>query len=300
MTGTVGSILAKLRVRQLALVAAIADEGSLSAAADRVHMSQPAATKALREIEAVFGGALFHRGSQGMSATTIGEPVIFYAHEVVSELVRLRDEVSAIQGGKQGRLKIGCTVAAIPLILTPSMASLLASRPKSAIAVKVDTSEVLLPQIADGQIELLIGRPYRAEAHAIEFERLSSVDLVVVCGPRHPAARSRRLEVESLTGWSWILPPAGNILRDAADAAFRDLDLELPRVAIETSSIELTLSMLAGTAMISVMPRPLAQVYERKSLLARLRLDLKLDLGPVGLIRRKGRLLSPLASALSD
>jgi DNA-binding transcriptional LysR family regulator len=292
----VDSLIARMRLRQLALVAAVVDRGSVKAAALDVHVTQPAATKMLHEIEAQLGSALFVRGARGMTPTPLGEAVALFARQVVGDLGRLRDEATSLASGARGTIVVGCTTAAISSVLTPAIRRLQAEAPDTTVAVTIDSSDVLLPQVLAGRIDLLLGRVYAAKASHYHFEPLATDALAIVTGPaRRPGTISKPLH--ALAARPWILPPPGNVLRSTVDAAFRAAALPPPRVCVETSSTIVTLSLLAATDMVSVLPSTLAQDYQKKGLLVSVATAPELDLGPFGLIWRKGRLQSPLARA---
>lgn len=288
------SIIARMRLRQLALVAAIDEHGSVNSAAPLVHVTQPAATKMLREIEEQLGGPLFVREPRGMVSTPLGRAVALFARQVVGDLGRLRDEVVGLASGVRGSIVVGCTTAAISSVLTPAIACLQRDGLAATVQVVVDSSDVLLPQLLKGRIDLMLGRVYSAQAGFFHFEALASDSLCIVSG-RARRGRSSARALHALADRSWILPPVGNVLRSTVDAAFRAIDLSPPRVAVETSSTIVTLSLLAATDMISVLPSRMAQDYRSRGVVSIIDTGSDLDLGPFGLVWREGRLLSPLA-----
>jgi DNA-binding transcriptional LysR family regulator len=115
----IDSLVASLRLRQLALVAAIVKCGTVKSAASLVHVTQPAATKMLHEIETHFGSALFVREARGMAPTPLGEAVALFARQALGDLGRLRDEATGLTAGTLGTVVVGSTTAAIGNMLTP-------------------------------------------------------------------------------------------------------------------------------------------------------------------------------------
>ena len=90
---SVGSIVSRLRFRQVALLTALDEQGSLHKAAEVMHMTQPAATKALHEMEDALGVTLFDRSPRGIEATELGRCVIRYARLIQSDVANLREEL---------------------------------------------------------------------------------------------------------------------------------------------------------------------------------------------------------------
>ncbi len=104
---SVGSIVSRLRFRQVALLTALDEQGSLHKAAEVMHMTQPAATKALHEMESALGVTLFDRSTRGIEATELGRCVIRYARLIQSDVANLREELQGMLTGQGGRLSIG-------------------------------------------------------------------------------------------------------------------------------------------------------------------------------------------------
>jgi DNA-binding transcriptional LysR family regulator len=100
-------LVRRLRLRHLELLVALADEGTMRAAAGRLHLSQTALSKMLAEVEAGFGARLFERSPQGVAPNPLGEAVIYRARVMLGELARGKDEVDALRNGAEGVLRLG-------------------------------------------------------------------------------------------------------------------------------------------------------------------------------------------------
>jgi DNA-binding transcriptional LysR family regulator len=111
---SVGSIVSRLRFRRVALLTALDEQGSLHKAAEVMHMTQPAATKALHEMEDALGVTLFDRSPRGIEATELGRCVIRYARLIQSDVANLREELQNMISGRGGRLSIGTIMGAHP------------------------------------------------------------------------------------------------------------------------------------------------------------------------------------------
>ena len=117
-------IHSRLRLRQLRLMLALDELGSLRRASDKIGMTQPAATKMLHEAENLLGVKLFERMSRGMRVTPFGETVIYYARMVFAELSGMREELAALESGNLGRVTIGAIPALASGLLTRTIATL--------------------------------------------------------------------------------------------------------------------------------------------------------------------------------
>ena len=112
------TIRKRLRLRHLQLMMALSETESLRSAADELAMTQPAATKALKELEDTIGATLFVRHARGMEPTIYGEAVMRYARVVFEDLDELREELAAIEAGDIGKVRIGAVMAPAPDLLT--------------------------------------------------------------------------------------------------------------------------------------------------------------------------------------
>src|SRR3954451_13460364 len=98
--------IAHLEVRHLKLVAAVAEEGSLTKAGERLHLTQSALSHQLLDLEERLGTPLFHRISKRMRLTQAGEKILTSARRVLDELRATEDEVHMLATERRGRLRI--------------------------------------------------------------------------------------------------------------------------------------------------------------------------------------------------
>jgi len=94
--------MSRLKLRHLRLIDAVAEARSLSAAAAKLHVTQPAASKGLREIEDILGTPLFVRGAKGLTLTMFGRSLIAHSKTIQSEIRHVTEELEAIDGGNSG------------------------------------------------------------------------------------------------------------------------------------------------------------------------------------------------------
>src|SRR5689334_1932280 len=139
MLPPLSSMLSRLRLKQLRLLVALADHGSLLRAAEHVGLSQPGASKSLHEIESALGAELFLRTNRGLEPNDIGHCVIRYARLIETDLAHLRQDMIGILQGHGGRLSVGVIMGAVPL-LTEALSRLLEKRPALSVEIVEDTS----------------------------------------------------------------------------------------------------------------------------------------------------------------
>jgi DNA-binding transcriptional LysR family regulator len=115
----------------------------LRQAAEHIAVTQPAATRMLKELEDALGVALFDRCAWGMQATPYGETMIRYARGVLTDLSEARDEIAALAAGAKGKLRIGSVTGAVPGLLAPALQKVRLGRPGLKVFVLVNASDVL-------------------------------------------------------------------------------------------------------------------------------------------------------------
>lgn len=157
MTPSLDSIISRLHVKQLRLLIALGEHGSLLGAAKQLALTQPGASKALHEIETTFGARLFVRTNRGLEPNAVGHCVIRYARLIQTDLVHLREEIVGIMRGYGGRVSVGVIMGAVPL-LTDALSSVSAEQPEMSVEIIEDTSATLLSLIDAGRLDLAICR----------------------------------------------------------------------------------------------------------------------------------------------
>jgi DNA-binding transcriptional LysR family regulator len=288
----------RIKARQLALVVALDARRSLRQAAADIALTQPAATKLLRDLESALGVPLFERHAWGMTPTPYGETVVRYAHGILTDLDQAREEIAALASGARGMLRVGAVTGAVPRLLTPAIRAVRAGRPGLRIYALVNASEVLVAALRQGTLDVAIGpRPPDDALADILTAPLADEPLTIVARAGHPLTRKRRVELSALAGATWILPPPGSPLRRDIDAAHAAQGLRPPAELIETVSIVATLALLQESDAVSVLPVDLARHYEAPRMLSRLRVALPRAGTRYELMTRANRQLAPAAQA---
>jgi DNA-binding transcriptional LysR family regulator len=291
----------RVKGRQLALVVALDARRSLRQAAADVAVTQPAATKLLRDLEDALGATLFDRHAWGMSPTPYGEAMIRYAHGILTDLDGAREEISALAAGARGVLRVGSVTGAVPHLVAPAIRAVRESRPGLRIRVLVNASEVLAAALRQGTLDVAVGpRPPDDDLAGLEAASLAEEPLTVVARAGHPLSRRRQGGLAQLAGAPWIVPPPGGPLRRDFDALHAAPGRSPPPDLIETVSIVATLALLQDSEAVSLLPVELARHYEKAGMLSRLPIALPGTDTRYELLTRANRQLAPGALAFVD
>lgn len=301
MNAPVKPILNRLRGRHLALLVALDDERTVHRAAGRIAVSQPAATKLLHEIEAMFGVELYERLPRGLEPTEYGRLVTQYARLLVTDLRHLSEEVEAVRGGGTGSVDAGAIMAAVTDHFVGATTRLRAMHPQFKVKLLMETSDILVPLLAQGRLDVVLARMPDTEAAAeLDFEPLDDERLCVICGNRNPLARSRKLGLSALAGHPWVLQALPSPMRVLIDREFADAGGEPPMVVVQSSSILATFALVNATDMLAVTPESVATYYKGRGLISVLPVTLRGSLDPYGIITRRGRWLSSAVRLFID
>jgi len=289
----------QLKTRQMALLMAIDETRNLHQAAQATHMSQPAASKMLKDMEELFGVALFERLPRGMRPTVYGETLVRHVRMALDNLAQGQSAMSALQAGLSGQVNLGVILTPSMTLVPQAIAATKAEAPHLSIGVEVATSDVLVEQLKRGRLDFLIARiPAQEEDLKLVYEDLSEEPECAVVRIGHPMLQRSSLTLQDLVANVWILSPRGSILRHQFDMLFRRHGLAAPGNVIETTAMSVIKALLQQTDFLHLMPVEVARYYVASGELAILPVELPCNMDSYGLIMRSDHVLSPGANLL--
>jgi DNA-binding transcriptional LysR family regulator len=245
--------LDQLRVRQLRFLSLLAAQGSLAATAERLSMTPSAASMMLKEIEALFAAKLFRRQGRGMALTDAGRALLPRCQTVLGEVGAMG---STLGGAGRPVLRLGAFPHTTTTVLPGIVKQLLSGPSAWRLQIVDGSAEQLLQQLLGGDIDLLLGRlPHPAAGTAaidgLAQRVLYEGSLSVVSARSHPLAGRRRVALEDLLAWPWILPGVQSTTRVALVDAFLRRGLAPPLPVVESPSFFYSLSVVAQTDLLT-------------------------------------------------
>lgn len=285
-------LLNRLRMRQVALILAIDEQGTLRGAAAGLGLTQPAATKMLHDLEDALGLPLFERVGRGLKLNAAGERVTRYFQNFRGGMEALNRELVELRRGSAGRLAVGSIMAASPGRLTQALLALRAQWPMLSMEVAVDTSDRLLSQLREGVLEVVVGRLTGEDGDEYEFRAIDDEALCIVAGNDHPLARAEPLSFAQLLDYGWVMQPRGSPMRALIDQEFHAHRQPLPRDVIETGSILTSMNLVRHSDMLAVIPQTVARDNHAHGLLQILPYRFGRTLEAYGSLVRRDRPLS--------
>jgi len=284
-------------LKQLRAFCAVTRHRSFAGAAEELHLTPPAVTMQIKELESVVGLPLFDRGARAATLTMSGEYLLVYARRVLGTLKEAEDAMARLRGAQSGRITIGM-VSTAKYFLPRLLARFRAEHRGVEMKLAVGNREQLVRQLHDNEVDLAVmGRPpreldTRAEPFAVQPH-------AVVASPEHPLARQRGIPPSALGAEEFIVREPGSGTRAAMEQFFREHHLAPPQVMEMTSNETIKQAVIAnmGLAFLSLHTAGLEIAAGHLVVL---------DVVGLPLLRRwhivnvRGKPLSPAAEALRD
>ncbi|MFG6446671.1 LysR family transcriptional regulator [Roseateles sp. BYS180W] len=268
-----------MSLRHLRVLLALDTGGSVSAAAELLHVTQPAVSKALAELEQELGITLFARRGRGFRATPLCERLLALGRKLESDLRRGAEDAASIARGASGALLIGATNAALAQVLPDAMAAMKRDFPQVTLSVRTHAVSDLFAELRAGRLDLVVARtPDHDMVPDLAHTSLGSTREVLVISQLHPLARERQVTWAQLNeqGWVWHLP--GTRSRALRDTLWQRMGLPLPNQLIETGDTMLALSMLRRLPLLAILPEPVARMAAQRELVKILPLAVEIPL----------------------
>jgi len=290
---------ARLKTRQLLLLIALDDYRNIHRAADELHMTQPAASKQIKDLEEMLDVKLFERLPRGMEPTIYGETMIRHARMALTSLALAHDDIVTLKAGLTGQVEVGVIMTPAMALLPRAIARVKEEAPLLRIGVQLETSNLLLDKLQHGTLDFMIGRIFdTGDTSGLIYEELTEEPACAVVRPGHPLLDGKDLTLQDIAPLPWIVPPHGSILRYRFDMMFRRAGLEPPSNVVDTTAMLLITALLQQTDSLHVMPLEVAQYYASLNVMRILPIELPCKMDAFGIIRHQDHLLSPGADLL--
>jgi DNA-binding transcriptional LysR family regulator len=301
----------RLKTRQLLLVVALAEEGNIHRAAAALNMTQPAASKLLRELEDTLDAVLFDRMPRGMRPTLYGDALIRHARAVLGSLDQAQEELSALKAGRLGHVGVGAITSPGVRVLPAAVAAVKRTHANLRVTVEIDASNVLLEHLAQDKLDVVLGR-LSAEHDKLQlrYEPLAGEPVCAVVRPGHPmlngagsssgATPGAPITLADIARATWVVPPVGSVLRHRFELMFQRASLAPPSNVVETPALLFITRVLEQSDMIAVLTEDVAHYYAAHGMVAILPVPMDCQMDDFGIITRADKLLTPAASVMID
>ena len=239
--------VANLHLQQLVYLRAVERAGTLTAAAATLHVSQPALSQSLSELERRLGVALFERRGRRRVLTEAGYEAVHYASEVLGRTAELRERLQTLQHGEAGTLRVGMIDAASLYLLPEAIRAFRQARPGVDLRLVVETSANLLRRLRDFELDVaFVIAPLEDDLETVELVR----EPLHVYSPADATEAPRDAD--------WALYPSESRTRALIDEALAAWGVH-PRVAMESSNPEILRQIVTLGLAWTVLPPGVAE-----------------------------------------
>jgi DNA-binding transcriptional LysR family regulator len=291
----------RIRLRDLHILLAVAECGSMAKASSQLSVSHPVISKTILELERTLGVRLFDRGPQGVELTAHGAALLDCGVIVFNEIRQSLRVLESLSDPTSGELRIGCPEITMAGLLPAIVERFFRRYPRIRLhVVLAQTAMLQFQELRERNIDLLIRRVSRESlADDLASELLFDEPFLAVAGINSKMARRRHVALEELISQPWVLPPYNSVPGSLILQIFRASKLQPPQPSIVTLSGQLTVTLIASGPFVGLLPGSVAHFHRRAGLKI---LPLKLPAMHLAasIVTVKSRTLSPSAKLFID
>ena len=233
---------------------AIYELRSFGRAAERLHITQPALTKSIQQLEEELGVQLFERSAQGVTPTLYGEALSVHAKVIEAEFKNASREIATLSGAIKGELTIGVTPSVATDIVPKAFLKLQEERPQIQLTVLEGLMQQHVPSLRRGEIDLVVGGWVREPHPDLASVRLIRDEVLIFAGDDHPLAEMDEIPWQALFDYPWILPPTSQFWMQTLEEEFAKRGYRMPTSAATSNSPGFIRSMLLRNLYLSALP----------------------------------------------
>jgi LysR family transcriptional regulator, nitrogen assimilation regulatory protein len=241
-----------LDLKHLRALLAIAETGSVTRAAEMLHIVQPAVSRQLRLLEEQMGTALFERGHHGMELTDAGEVLAVHAVRALAELDMAKAEIVPDLDAVIGSVTIGFLPSTADLLVAPLVKQLKQKYPRLTISISVAFSAYLRQRLEDGEVDVALLYDPKPST-LLDVKPLLDEPLYLVGPANAGLARDTPVPLQELSKHPLILPSQQHGLRALLDQICRVNDVEL-MIVTETDAMSVQKSLVWNQIGYTVLP----------------------------------------------
>ncbi|MBX3010203.1 MAG: LysR family transcriptional regulator [Caldilineaceae bacterium] len=285
-----------MEIVQLRALVGIVRAGSFTAAAETLYVTQSALSQQIKALETELGLQLFERQGRRITLTAPGKVVLARAEQILTQLHILQQELTALQQGAQGRLRIGTSDTVCLYLLPPVVRAFREQYPQVEIHLTNRPSREVATLLVEGELDFgIISLP--VSEPQLESEYLCARTEVAICAPTHPLAAQTKLTLESLLAYPLLLLEKGTTSRALLDQLLAQAGYTAQMT--ELGSIEVLKRYAEIGLGVAIVPAMAVTEDEREARLHTLSLPW-LPVRAVGMVRRRTSYVTPAEQAFLE
>jgi DNA-binding transcriptional LysR family regulator len=285
----------RLKLRDIHILMAVFEAGSMSKAAQRLSVSPPVVSKAIADIEHTFGVRMFDRTPQGIEPTIYGRALLDSGLAAFDDLKQGVRQIEFLANPKAGEVRVGCNEPFAAGLL-PAIVERIGRKYPGIVCHVVPTPSASRPdlrELRERRVDLIVARFDESLEQDFQAKLLYYEQPYLVAGRRSKWLRRQHIELSELVNERWIVTPPNALPTAFIERAFQACGAPLPRAAVVSLSIHLSNTLLASGRYLGVLPGSLLRYGVLRNAVKVLPVEFPAMPGPVGIITLKNRTLSP-------
>jgi DNA-binding transcriptional LysR family regulator len=292
----------RLKLRDVHVLLAIVERGSMARAAEALAVSQPVVSKAVADLEHILGVRLLERDRHGVEVTPHGRALLESGLAAFDELRRGVQKIEFLSDPTTGEVRVGATEPMTMGLLPVVIDRLCRRHPRLSIdVVQAATTAALNQELRERTVDCVVGRLANpAKESDMAAEVLFDEPILVVAGSNSEWAKRRRVDLAALMDARWVLPRAGTPAQTIIADWFDRCGMALPRAAVVCNSLQLQNALIATGQFLTLLPRSSLQFSAERLSVKVLDVRLPAPQGPVGIVTLKNRKPAPATRLFID
>ena len=292
----------RLKLRELHILLAVAERGSMAKAAHDLAISQPVVSKTIADLERTLGVRLLDRSRQGIEPTPFGRALLRRSFAAFDELREGIKEIEFLTKPTTGDVRVGALNAVVAGLLPTVIDEMRNRYPRFTVHVtplltSPDVYEALRQRAVDFIIGQILSRTHEKD---LDAEILFDDPRFIVAGAGSRWANRRKIALADLLDEPWLLPDPKTEVGSIVAELFHASGLDVPRAAVVGNALEMYWALLATGRFLAVLPQSVLRFSIQRPTIKILPVKLAAKPRPVGIVTLRNRTLSPPAQLFID
>src|SRR5262245_12442058 len=286
----------RIKLRDLHVLMAVVQAGTMGKAAQRLNITQPAISRSIAELEHLLGVRLLDRHRRGVQPTEFGRALVDGGTAAFDDLQRAVKNIEFLADPAGGSVRIGCNPFLTATFVSAVIDRLSRRYPRVVFDIATADADILRRDLRERDVDFLIARKFGPVADdQFDFETLYDDSFVVVAGADSPWVRPRKVKLVDLANEPWTLPRPETALGTVFLEAFRSSGLSYPRTVVFAAHAGLRVNLVTTGRFLTMFSTSILRFPTERAKLRVLPVRLPLPPAPVGIVTLANRTLSPVA-----
>jgi DNA-binding transcriptional LysR family regulator len=285
----------RVNLRQLHILMAVVQAGSIAKAATALSISHPVVSKTISDLEYALGVCLLERSSRGVAPTMHGRACLDCAVAVFDELRRGIQKIELLSDPTKGEVRVGGSEPMMADFIPSVIDQLVREYPRIAFHSLLGDGKELHSALRGRQVDLIISRSLPPVEDDLVAEVLFEENLFVVSGLQSQWAGRRKIDLAELANVPWVMPDSENVIGPLIVEGFHTMGVAPPKGQVVSNSLAVRAKLAANGQFVTILPGSMLYRGAERLSLKILPVSLPIRSRPVEIITLKSRALSPVA-----